>query len=63
MLRHTATDKFYDGSDSKYSIQKAYADITDLDLKQDCLDCVKIMPYVRKRMEKNSDIKSIMEMN
>ncbi len=44
---------------SKYSIQKAYTDITDLDLEQ---DCVKIMPYIRKRMEKNSDVKSIMEM-
>ena len=44
---------------SKYSIREAHADITALDLKQ---DCVKIMPYIRKRMEKNSDVNSIMEM-
>ena len=44
---------------SKYTIQEAHNDIANLDLKQ---DCVGIAAYIKKRMEKNCDIHSIVRM-
>jgi len=44
---------------SKYTIKAAYEDITKIDLKE---DCAKIGSYIRKRMEKNSDISNIVNL-
>ena len=44
---------------SKYTIKAAYEDITKIYLKE---DCVKIGSYIRKRMEKNSDISNIVKL-
>ena len=44
----------------KYTISEAYADISALDLKQ---DCVGIGEYIKKRMLKNSDMEDIVNLN
>ena len=45
---------------SKYTISEAYADISALDLKQ---DCVVIGAYIKKRMLENSDMADIVNLN
>ena len=44
---------------SKYTSKAAYEDITKINLKE---DCVKIGSYIRKRMEKISDISNIVKL-
>ena len=41
---------------SKYTLKEAHADISNLDLKQDCVD---IVSYIKKRMMKNYDLDNI----
>ena len=41
---------------SKYNIKEAHADISALDLKE---DCVGISAYIKKRMLKNCDMENI----
>ena len=45
---------------SKYSIREAHSDINKLDFKE---DSASVMPYIAKRMNKNSDVSAIMELS
>ena len=45
---------------SKYSIREAHSDINKLDFKE---DSASVMPYMAKRMNKNSDMSAIMELS
>ena len=44
---------------SKYTIKEAHADISALDLKEDCVD---IGAYIKKRMLKNCDVENIVNL-
>ena len=44
----------------KYSIHEAHSDINKLDFKD---GSASVMPYIAKRMNKNSDVSAIMELN
>ena len=45
---------------SKHIIHEAHSDINKLDFKE---DGASVMPYIAKRMSKNSDVNAIMELS